>query len=184
MSVPVPDETILGILAAGKQHGYQILSRFHSKTELGRVWSLSTSQLYAVLKRLEGKGFIRASAVYTAEGPPRRDYSITASGRRVLDNWLNQKDLSSSIRQVRVQFISRLYVARLNNKPVGSLVANQRRVLERQLADYKKEQTSVGMEPLVLDFVKGQLQAVLTWLDSCEELFPIVALSITKEGKE
>jgi DNA-binding PadR family transcriptional regulator len=168
----VPDETILGILAAGKQHGYQILSRFQSNAQLGRVWSLSTSQLYAVLKRLEEQRLIRADAVYIAEGPPRRDYSITPKGRKKLENWLYTKKLSPSIRRVRVQFISRLYVAQLNNLPIAALVRNQRRVLELQLAEFGDKKLESGMEPLVLDFVKGQIESVLAWLDECQERMP------------
>jgi DNA-binding PadR family transcriptional regulator len=53
MRVPVPDELILGLLAAEPMHGYQILARFEAPSELGRVWTMSRSQVYAVLKRLE-----------------------------------------------------------------------------------------------------------------------------------
>src|SRR5690606_23175949 len=109
MAIPVPDETILGILAAEPQHGYQLLARFQSKADLGRVWTLSTSQLYAVLKRLEGQRAVRGKTRRSADAPPRREYAITAAGRRQLEAWLAETQLSASIRQVRVQFISRLY---------------------------------------------------------------------------
>ncbi|MCW5874048.1 MAG: PadR family transcriptional regulator [Anaerolineales bacterium] len=170
MAIPVPDETILGILAAEPQHGYQLLARFQSKADLGRVWTLSTSQLYAVLKRLEADGLIRGKTVRSSDAPPRREYSPTAAGRRRLDAWLETPQLSASVRQVRVQFISRLYVARMLGRSTQDLVDEQRGVCEKQLRQLQVAQLAAPeMEALVLDFVIGQLQAVITWLDRCQE---------------
>lgn len=170
MAAPVPDETILGILAAEPQHGYQLLARFTSRAELGRVWTLSTSQLYAVLKRLEAEGLLRGKQVLGGDAPPRRQYSLTAAGRRRLDAWLETPQLSASVRQVRVQFISRLYVARLLGRPTEALVDAQRRVCEQQLRQLQAaHQAAPEMEALVLDFVIGQLHAVIAWLDTCQE---------------
>ncbi|NJL53976.1 PadR family transcriptional regulator [bacterium] len=58
MTQLVPDEVILGLLAVEACHGYQLLDHFRSPAALGRVWNLSTSQLYAVLKRLDRLGYI------------------------------------------------------------------------------------------------------------------------------
>lgn len=178
MSIPVPDETILGILAAEPQHGYQLLARFQSRADLGRVWTMSTSQLYAVLKRLESSGLIRGKEVESGGAPPRREYAVTAAGRRRLTGWLQETKLSSSIRQVRVQFISRLYVARLLGLSTGRMVERQRRACEVQreklLAARAK---SAQMEGLVLDFILGQLDAVLDWLDRCEETVTQISLA-------
>jgi DNA-binding PadR family transcriptional regulator len=178
MSIPVPDETILGILAAEPQHGYQLLVRFQSKADLGRVWTLSTSQLYAVLKRLENEGLIRGRDVEAGEGPTRREYSATAAGRRRLDAWLGDTQLSSSIRQVRVQFISRLYVARMLGRSTRGLVGRQRAVCDAQRRKLLAAKAAAPeMEQLVLDFVLGQLDAVLSWLDTCEERLHQITLA-------
>jgi hypothetical protein len=90
-----------------------------------------------------------------------------------LDAWLNQTQLSSSIRQVRVQFISRLYVARMLGRSTRRLVERQRTVCEAQRSKLlAARKTSDDMEQLVLDFVLGQLEAVIEWLDHCEERLP------------
>ncbi|HRN50252.1 MAG TPA: PadR family transcriptional regulator [Anaerolineales bacterium] len=179
MAIPVPDETILGILAAEPQHGYQLLARFQSKADLGRVWTLSTSQLYAVLKRLEADGLIRGKTVQSGDAPPRREYSLSAAGRRRLDAWLEAPQLSASVRQVRVQFISRLYVARMLGRPTQALVDAQRGVCEKQLGQLQAaHQAAPDMEALVLDFVIGQLQAVIAWLDHCQERLVEISPSI------
>lgn len=178
MPVPVPDETILGILAAQPQHGYQLLARFQSRADLGRVWTMSTSQLYAVLKRLESSGLIRGKEVESSEAPTRREYAVTAAGRRRFSGWLQETKLSSSIRQVRVQFISRLYVARLLGLSTGRMVERQRRACEVQRQKLLLARTkSAQMEGLVLDFVIGQLDAVVEWLDRCEEMLPQISFT-------
>ncbi|MCW5876774.1 MAG: helix-turn-helix transcriptional regulator [Anaerolineales bacterium] len=172
MRVPLPDETILGLLAAAPQHGYQLLAHFEAKAELGRVWTLSRSQLYAVLKRLEATGAARGQDFSSGSSPTRRVYTLTGAGRRQLDAWLGQAPLSASMRQIRVQFISRLYIARLLDLPLDDLLERQRAACQAQLAHLQAAlaEASSPTEALVLDFVSGQIEAALDWLDRCEAL--------------
>lgn len=169
-NVPTPDETMLGILAAEAQHGYQILSHFNAASELGRVWSMSTSQVYAVLKRLEQKELITGRKVHSADAPARVEYSITPVGQQALNDWLFDPQPSASIRRVRIEFISRLYAARLLEIPLTEIVKNQHTTCEaqRQRMLATRAATSSAVEQLVLDFVIGQLEAALAWIDSCE----------------
>ncbi len=167
----MPDETILGLLAKSPQHGYQLLSVFLSKEKLGRVWTLSHSQLYAVLKRLEQQGLISGRDVLASNTPPRRVYSLTAAGQRHLDEWMQDLPLSSSMRQIRVQFISRLYVAAQLGYPIEPLVSRQRQAClkQRDQLEEARSKTGASTEVLVLDFVIGQIDSALDWLDHCEE---------------
>jgi hypothetical protein len=74
---------------------------------------------------------------------------------------------------VRVQFISRLYVARTLGRSTRGIVARQRAVCEAQRRQLLKAKAAAPeMEQLVLDFVLGQLEAVLNWMDTCEERLP------------
>jgi DNA-binding PadR family transcriptional regulator len=73
MSALTPDETIVGLLASQPQHGYQLLETFNRPDSLGNVWSLSTSQLYAVLKRLERQGWITGQPLASEIAPPRTE---------------------------------------------------------------------------------------------------------------
>ncbi len=169
-NVPTPDETMLGILAAEAQHGYQLLVHFNAESELGRVWSMSTSQVYAVLKRLEQQGLIAGRKVHSPDAPTRVEYSITPAGQQALEAWLYDPQPSPSIRRVRIEFISRLYVARLLGIPLTEIVQLQHKTCEqqRQRMLTTRSLTSSPVEQLVLDFVIGQLDAALAWIDSCE----------------
>ncbi len=97
-----PDETLLGLLAARSQHGYQLLDTFRNPDQLGLVWNLGTSQLYAVLKRLESQGLIAGQQVDSPDAPPRTDYALSEAGRARLTAWLYDAQPSSSIRRVVV----------------------------------------------------------------------------------
>lgn len=160
------DETILGLLAAQPRHGYQLLDSFRSSDELGAFWKLSVSQLYAVLKRLERYGWIIGQQVMTDAAPPRTDYALTTTGRERLQTWLYDSDPSPAVRSVRVEFLSRLYVARLLDLPTEVIIAHQRLACDRELA--RRQAQRAGMQPGIgaqgIDLVIAQLQTVLTWI--------------------
>jgi DNA-binding PadR family transcriptional regulator len=172
MSMPTPDETILGLLAAKPQHGYQILETFNDANQLGSVWRMSTSQIYAVLKRLETQGWISGRELASENAPARIEYAITETGREQLLTWLHDPQPSPSIRRVRVEFLSRVYVAHLLRLPTQPVIQHQQtacqaervRLVEAQAA----AEVSVGW--LTSELVIGQLDAVLQWIDRCSLL--------------
>jgi DNA-binding PadR family transcriptional regulator len=170
MSALTPDETILGLLAHQPQHGYQLLEAFHDPDRLAGAWKMSASQMYAVLKRLEAGGLISGASVASPVAPTRTEYAITAAGRAALHGWLEAPDPSPSIRYVRVQFISRLYIAGLLGWPVMPIIDRQRAACRAErdlrLADAAALDTGIGW--LAADIAIAQLDAVLAWIDRCE----------------
>jgi DNA-binding PadR family transcriptional regulator len=177
MNALTPDETILGLLAAQPQHGYQLLEIFNDPDQLGLVWNMSTSQLYAVIKRLERQGFISGREVLTENAPPRTEYALTETGQSQLGAWLEEAYPSASVRRVRVEFLSRLYIARLLERPTASIVARQRQMCELERARHlhsRQSRNPQGMGWLTSEFVVAQLEAILQWIDRCEGvIFPV-----------
>jgi DNA-binding PadR family transcriptional regulator len=167
MRVPVPDELILGLLAAEPMHGYQILARFEAPSELGRVWTMSRSQVYAVLKRLEQENLIRGRSVRGHDAPDRTVYDVTGAGRRRLERWLLASPLSASVRSIRVEFISRLYVAERLALPTDPIVERQKSACLDRLQALQEERQAAESptERRSLDFVLGQLGAAVGWLE-------------------
>jgi DNA-binding PadR family transcriptional regulator len=162
-----PDETLLGLLAARSQHGYQLLDTFRNPDQLGLVWNLSTSQLYAVLKRLEGQGLIAGRQVDSPDAPPRTEYTLTETGWVRLQEWLHERQPSSSIRRVRVEFLSRLYVMRLLDLPGGQVIEAQKNTCREAQAHLhaRRDQIGPGIGRLALEFMIAQMDAVLRWID-------------------
>ncbi len=170
MQALTPDETILGLLAARARHGYQLLECFHDPAQLGSVWDLSTSQLYNVLKRLKERGYVLGKDVDSPDAPTRTEYCLTDAGQTQLEAWLNDKHPSASIRRVRVEFLSRLFVARLLNIPTIPVVKYQKVACRQRLEELllQREQSVPGVPFLALELKIAQLHAVLQWIDRCE----------------
>lgn len=170
MSVPTPDETILGLLVIRARHGYELLDCFHSARQLGRIWNLSTSQLYNVLKRLERESLVVGHQIPSESGPPRVEYTLTEAGHARFRAWLYEPAPSPSIRRVRVEFLSRLFIARELNLPIHAIIQYQRdaclRNRDRLLAE--QAQAAPGMSALVIEFMLEQLDAALRWIARCE----------------
>jgi len=167
MPRPVPDAVLLGLIKAHSSHGYDLLERFRAHQHLGRMWHLSTSQLYSVLKRLEEMGAIQGVDVAVADAPPRREFTILPAGEAQLEKWLSEENPSASLHQIRVVFMSRLYIARLLNQPVENIFQKQIGVCETQRQEFVAEQmkTEAPIEHLALDLVINQLSAVIKWLE-------------------
>lgn len=167
MKQPVPDEVILGLLKAQPMHGYLLLEKFHSKVDLGRVWTMSTSQAYAVLRRLEEGGLIKGEEIFVPDAPSKIVYSITTCGNQILEDWLFEDNPPSSIHLLRVIFISRLYIASILGYDSAPIIAKQIEVCKKQLNYFQAERDKrlSEIEGLTVDFIIGQLDAALNWLE-------------------
>lgn len=76
---------ILGVLAEGPSHGYEIMHRISHHT--GSLWTPSPGSMYPALEALETKGFI------SCQGDGRRKvYSLTPKGQNVLDEIKKKRD--------------------------------------------------------------------------------------------
>ena len=174
MRTPVPDDLILGLLASRPQHGYELLAHFAAPAELGRVWTMSTSQIYAVLKRLDGLGLIRGRSRRGQDAPDRIEYSLTTSGQRRLNHWLLEEGVSASVRSIRVVFISKLHIAELLGRPTEPIIDRQRAACRARLRvlDSARRSATTPTEQRSLEFVIGQLSAAIAWLDGIAVVSP------------
>jgi DNA-binding PadR family transcriptional regulator len=104
-----PEFALLGFLYNHPNHGYNLHRQLES--ELGYIWHVSQSQSYAILKRLLAQGAIHATTQGQAKLPPRQVLQITDLGRHRFEEWTKTPS-GSSVRAIRLEFISRLYFAR------------------------------------------------------------------------
>ena len=165
----VPDEVVLGLLRYQPSYGYELLNWFNSREYMGRIWTMSTSQIYAVLKRLEDQGAIAGKEIATKNAPTRNEFHITKRGLERIQEWLYDSKPSASIHRIRVEFISRLFIAELLELRKQPIIQNQREACEGVLEKIKKQKSLSGSatEILTLDFVIGQLESALNWLAHC-----------------
>ncbi len=172
-TVTLSELALLGFLYHAPMHGYAIHQRLSNPAELGVVWHIKLSQLYAQLTKLEDAGCLSAEIEPQPNTPPRKVYHLTAAGRRAFLAWIEQPVAHG--RALRLDFLVKLYFARQIDAEVATrLLSAQRSACEAWLAD---EQERVAKERdlgrdyslLVHQFRQGQMQAMLTWLDQCDE---------------
>src|SRR6185437_6396871 len=80
MSVPL---TLLGLLEREPSHGYDLKRDYD--TYFGRGKQLPFGQVYATLGRLARDGKVVAGDAEPGDGPDRKRYAITDSGRTEVD---------------------------------------------------------------------------------------------------
>ncbi len=164
-----PQPALLGLLISGPRHGYDLYQEF--SRELGRVWDLGLSNLYAQLKHLEEAGLVEAQREPQPGRPARKVYRLMPEGRAVFLDWVRQP--TPYLRHIRVEFLARLYFfRRLTLEGLDELVAQQQAVCQTQIERFGRLAAEADDEfrRCVLEFRRGQLEAVVRWLDRCLEI--------------
>jgi DNA-binding PadR family transcriptional regulator len=77
---------LLGLLARGPASGWDLGSHLYEDPALG--WNAELAQIYPALRRLLRGGFVALRRRRSSKGPPRREYRLTAAGRREFREWL------------------------------------------------------------------------------------------------
>ena len=70
-----PEYPLLGFLSQAPSHGYELHQRLED--ELQGIWSLSQSQCYNILKRLEAQGDICGEVQQQKAAPAKRLLALT-----------------------------------------------------------------------------------------------------------
>jgi DNA-binding PadR family transcriptional regulator len=163
--------SLLGFLRQEPTHGYELHQRLSRSRGLGLVWHLKQSQLYALLSKLEERGYIDYTLEPQTSRPPRKVYDLTAAGRQALLEWV-QAPVEHG-REFRQEFLAKLYFARREGEEVvRRLLVGQRAVCRRWLEGQQGEAGALREERpyewLVFEFRTGQIEAMLDWLETCE----------------
>ena len=162
-----PEPALLGFLQDEPLHGYDLHKQVVSN--LGAVWRLGLSQMYAILKEYEARGLIKTIVVASQTGRPQRKLlKLTPQGKRAFEAWMHQS--AHGLREFRVDFFARLYFARAAGGPA------LRAFLKQQISSTRDEYETLGeKEPpsefagVVVGFRRAQLEAILEWLETLSQ---------------
>lgn len=160
---PATEYALLGALMSGSRHGYEILQLL--ETGLGPAWRVSTSQLYALLKRLDKEGLVNSTLETQDTRPSKRVFSIMPSGRERFMKWLKRP--TDHARDLRIEFLAKLYFFHhLGIQGGSALVKSQVGLLERFQARLmaKRQAEEDDYKRLVSGFRISTLQGWLDWL--------------------
>jgi len=164
------EHALLGFVRRRPMYPYEIYRTLAQAQELGRVWHLKQSMLYALLGRLEDAGYLRIATETHGTRPPRKVMSLTPSGEAAFDRWLLAPVAHG--RDFRLEFLAKLYCARqAGPDAAGSLIARQQEACHAWLVDLHAQAAAVASDRpydwLVLQFRIYQINAIASWLTTC-----------------
>jgi DNA-binding PadR family transcriptional regulator len=93
MSLP---HAVLGVLEARQMTGYELTQFFESTARW--VWAAPQSQIYPLLRKMEGEGLISGEEQLRGSRLKRTSYSITDAGLAELHGWLRVSHSEPSVR--------------------------------------------------------------------------------------
>jgi DNA-binding PadR family transcriptional regulator len=163
----VVQEVLLALLAQDASHGYELRARL--QLALGPLAeALNAGQVYVTLNRLEKAGLVTSERVGQTDRPERKVYALSATGRRRVDEWLED---TSWPKPAPAEFHLKLVAAAAAGlaDPVR-LVDVQRHALLAELAGAQRAaltEPDGSVAGLLLEGVVLRLQADLRWLEAC-----------------
>jgi DNA-binding PadR family transcriptional regulator len=160
-------ELFLALLAGDRAHGYELKQSLEQG--FGDLLpAVNAGQIYTTLARLERDGLVVGEAV-AGDGRGKRVYTLTESGRRLLDAWV---DSPVSGRGLKDEFFMKLVV--VASTGLGSpdeLLRRQRMEYLQSLRDLDALLEDDGRGPAAELLVEGailHLKADLAWLERIE----------------
>ncbi|HPU02734.1 MAG TPA: PadR family transcriptional regulator [Rhodoglobus sp.] len=91
---------VLAVLATRPAYGYDVTARLREQG----FTDLVEGTVYALLIRIEQRGFVDVEKVPSEKGPPRKVYTLNALGREQLDEfWRTWSFLSEHIGQLHTE---------------------------------------------------------------------------------
>lgn len=164
-----PEWALLGLLTQKPRHGYELHHYFTDPSALGQVWYLGLSQMYKLLKELEGQGYVEVTVEPQESYPARKVYHITPTGRAAFWQWM-EKPIHNP-RLIRVEFLAKLFLAQLlGSEMIGRVIDTQLEACQAQLTRLQEKASTEGFDYLVLRFREGQIQAIIEWLGICRHV--------------
>ena len=173
VTLPLTTEyALLGFLRRRPMHGYEIHQQLSDPTGLGLVWRLKQSRLYALLAKLEERGYVTTTLEPQDSRPPRKMFQLTDLGQEAYLTWI-QAPVERG-RRLRLDFMAKLYFSQQESATaVQSLISRQRTACQSWLAEEqslaKDLPDNQPFDWLVHEFRISQTRAMLAWLDTCEE---------------
>jgi DNA-binding PadR family transcriptional regulator len=132
------------------------------------VGSPSFGAIYPALHGLLEDGLVTLEVIAYENKPPRKIYSITSTGRQVLDEWLHQPLLSSASSRA---FVMRLLLSsHLNREGLAAHLQQRHRQVTEQLAALRQAigetdpPSNVG-QGLAFDYGMTLANSELAWLE-------------------
>jgi DNA-binding PadR family transcriptional regulator len=154
---------VLGALIEAPRHGYEIKQFLGSALE--STWRVSTSQLYALLRRLTKEGLIRGSLETQKTRPSKRVFTLTGKGEKTFRKWLHTP--VAHVRNFRMEFLTKMFFLFHYSMPgARALVDSQIKELETRMEETRRRSQKDGdpFSGLVFQFKIKMMESLCSWL--------------------
>jgi DNA-binding PadR family transcriptional regulator len=161
---------ILGMIALGKQTGYDIKQLVDKSTR--HFWAASYGQIYPELRRLEEQGLV-AGQPEPRGGRARTVYTLTPTGEAAFTDWLDDTDEAMPF-EVRAEGMLKLFFsdAATPEQRVHSLHAmrdaHRRTLAQLQTLSAKEADMPAGPR-LTLELGIGLHRFIIEWCEGAEK---------------
>ncbi|MEM8503357.1 MAG: PadR family transcriptional regulator [Cyanobacteria bacterium P01_D01_bin.1] len=171
MSLPY---AILAALFNEACSGYDLVKRFNKSVEC--FWSASHQQIYKALAKLEEDEHISSEKIEQENRPNKKLYTVTESGRQLLQEWIGQAEEESM--PLKSELLVKLSVGHAvpTDKLLTMLNTYYQQHRER-LKDYQMVARQYAQEPQMSRESQFQYLALragirqqLAWVAWCEEV--------------
>jgi len=86
---------VLTLLSRGDSYGYEIFSRLETLIGMGE------GTIYPLMRRMQGEGLVSTYLMESATGAPRKYYTITEQGHRILSSQREEwRDFQNSVENI------------------------------------------------------------------------------------
>ncbi len=159
VSVPL---TLLGLLEREPSHGYDLKRDYD--TYFGRGKQLPFGQVYATLGRLARDGKVIAGDAEPGDGPDRKRYAITDTGKDEVDTWLAEPVEPEP--HLQTVLFAKVTLALMLGKPAAAYLDTQRAAHLRRMRDLTElKRTGSLVDVILADHGLFHLEADLRWID-------------------
>ncbi|QNP67083.1 PadR family transcriptional regulator [Streptomyces genisteinicus] len=129
------EHAILVSLLEKPGSGYELARRFDRS--IGYFWNATHQQIYRVLGRMTANGWVDVLDVAQQGRPDKKEYSVSASGRSALADWLHEPIEPESVRhEIAVKIRGAAFDGPAGLAGLADEVARHRRMHEDRLAHY------------------------------------------------
>jgi DNA-binding PadR family transcriptional regulator len=159
MTVPL---TLLGLLEREPSYGYDLKRDYDAY--FGRGKQLPFGQVYATLGRLARDGQVLAGEAEPGDGPDRKRYAITETGKTAVDTWL--ADPVTPEPHLQTVLFAKVTLALMLGKPAEAYLDRQRSAhLQRMRELTELKRTGPLVDVILADHALFHLEADLRWID-------------------
>jgi len=159
MTVPL---TLLGLLEREPSYGYDLKRDYDAY--FGRGKPLPFGQVYATLGRLARDGQVIAGEAEPGDGPDRKRYAITGTGKTAVDTWL--ADPVDPEPHLQTVLFAKVTLALMLGKPAEAYLDRQRAAhLQRMRELTELKRTGPLVDVILADHALFHLEADLRWID-------------------